>query len=148
MLTDSVAISLNLFAQNEPIDTSTMVILGVVVFLLILGLILLAVFLAYFRWWVQAFFANAKVGFMDLIGMSFRKVKAGVIVPTKIMAVQAGIVDPDLTTKALEAHYLAGGNVPLVVRSLVAAHKAKTIQLSFREASTIDLAGRNILEAV
>jgi len=64
------------------------------------------------------------------------------------MAVQAGLSDPEITSKALEAHYLAGGNVPLVIRSLIAANKAKTIKLSFREATAIDLAGRNVLEAV
>src|SRR5687767_15019095 len=65
------------------------------------------------------------------------------------MAVQAGLDDDQgITSKALEAHYLAGGNVPLVIRSLIAANKAKTIKLSFREATAIDLAGRNILEAV
>jgi len=53
-----------------------------------------------------------------------------------------------ITSRALEAHYLAGGNVPLVIRALIAAQKAKIIQLSFREATAIDLAGRNVLEAV
>src|SRR5690606_8787597 len=67
---------------------------------------------------------------------------------SKIMAVQAGLSDPELTTQAIEAHYLAGGNVPLVVRALIAANKAKTIALSFREATAIDPAGRNVLEAV
>ena len=80
--------------------------------------------------------------------MTFRKVKPSVIVPSKIMSVQAGIEDPELTSKALEAHYLAGGNVPMVIRALIAARKAKTIKLSFREATAIDLAGRNVLEAV
>jgi uncharacterized protein YqfA (UPF0365 family) len=64
------------------------------------------------------------------------------------MSVQAKLKDPELTTKALEAHYLAGGNVPMVVRALIAAQKAKTIELSYREATAIDLAGRNVLEAV
>ena len=65
------------------------------------------------------------------------------------MAVQAGLdEDQGITSKALEAHYLAGGNVPLVIRSLIAANKAKIIRLSFREATAIDLAGRNVLEAV
>lgn len=84
----------------------------------------------------------------DLIGMTFRKVNKDVIVKCKIMAVQAGLSDPEITSKALEAHYLAGGNVPLVIRALIAANKAKTIKLSFREATAIDLAGRNVLEAV
>jgi uncharacterized protein YqfA (UPF0365 family) len=76
-------------------------------------------------------------------------VNPDIIVRSKIMAVQAGITDEHgVTSKALEAHYLAGGNVPLVIRALIAAQKAKTIQLSFREATAIDLAGRNVLEAV
>jgi uncharacterized protein YqfA (UPF0365 family) len=64
------------------------------------------------------------------------------------MGVQAGLTDEEMTSKALEAHYLAGGNVPLVVRALVAARKAKTIKLTFREATAIDLAGRDVLDAV
>jgi uncharacterized protein YqfA (UPF0365 family) len=76
-------------------------------------------------------------------------VNKDVIVKSKIMAVQAGLdEDEGLTSKALEAHYMAGGNVPLVIRSLIAANKAKIIRLSFREATAIDLAGRNVLEAV
>jgi uncharacterized protein YqfA (UPF0365 family) len=81
--------------------------------------------------------------------MTFRKVNPTVIVRSKIMAVQAGIYDGEgVTTKALEAHYMAGGNVPLVIRSMIAARKAKIIDLSFKQATAIDLAGRNILEAV
>jgi uncharacterized protein YqfA (UPF0365 family) len=65
------------------------------------------------------------------------------------MAVQAGLTDETgITSKALEAHYLAGGNVPLVIRAIIAAKKAKTIDLSFKLATAIDLAGRNVLEAV
>ncbi len=81
--------------------------------------------------------------------MTFRKVSPKVIVTSKIMAVQAGLTESSgLTSKALEAHYLAGGNVPLVIRALIAAKKAKTIKLDFREATAIDLAGRNVLESV
>ena len=65
------------------------------------------------------------------------------------MAVQAGLTDEmGITSKALEAHYLAGGNVPLVIRAIIAANKAKTIDLDFKLATAIDLAGRNVLEAV
>ena len=113
-----------------------------------IGLIVSAIVITYFRWWIQSTLTGAKIGFMDLIGMSFRKVKAAVIVPSKIRVIQAGIRDSDLTTNALEAHYMAGGNVPLVTRALVAAHKAKNIELSFAKAAAIDLAGRNVLEAV
>ena len=81
--------------------------------------------------------------------MTFRKVRPEVIVRSKIMAVQAGLGDETgMTSKALEAHYLAGGNVPLVIRAIIAANKAKNIPLDFRLATAIDLAGRNVLEAV
>ena len=136
-----------LLAQ-EGLTQTQIILIAVILFVLFCMFIVMAVFLSYFRWWIQAFFTRAKVSFWDLIGMSFRKVKASVIVPCKIMAVQAGLVDEELTTKALEAHYLAGGNVPLVIRALIAANKAKTIKLSYREATAIDLAGRNVLEAV
>jgi uncharacterized protein YqfA (UPF0365 family) len=92
---------------------------------------------------------GAGITIWDLLGMTFRKVNAAVIVRSKIMAVQAGLGEEgEITSKALEAHYLAGGNVPLVIRALIAARKAKTIKLTFREATAIDLAGRNVLEAV
>jgi uncharacterized protein YqfA (UPF0365 family) len=80
--------------------------------------------------------------------MWFRRVDSRMIVKSKIMAVQAGIDDEDLTSKALEAHYLARGNVPQVIRALIAARKSKHIDLSFRQAAAIDLAGRDVLEAV
>ena len=128
-------------------DPNIIVVAGLL-FLILVFLVVFAVFMSYFRWWIQSVLTGAGITFFDLLGMTFRKVKASVIVPTKIMATQAGIDDPELTTKALEAHYLAGGNVPMVIRSLIAARKAKTIALSFREATAIDLAGRNVLEAV
>lgn len=122
-------------------------ILGIVGLALLL--ILTGVFFAYFRLWIQAKLTRAGISIAHLLGMSFRKVSPKVIVQSKVMAVQAGIDDdPEMTTRALEAHYLAGGNVPLVIRSLIAARKAKTIQLTFREATAIDLAGRNVLESV
>ena len=136
-----------LLAADE-LGKGQIILIAVILVVLFFLLVVFGVFLSYFRWWIQAFFTRANVSFWDLIGMSFRKVKPSVIVPSKIMAVQAGLDDPEMTTKALEAHYLAGGNVPLVVRALIAAKKAKTIKLSFREATAIDLAGRNVLEAV
>ncbi|HEY2415252.1 MAG TPA: flotillin-like protein FloA [Pirellulaceae bacterium] len=123
------------------------VVLAVVVLFVLL--IIVGVFANYFRLWIQSFLTGAGITIWDLIGMTFRKVNKDVIVKSKIMAVQAGLdQEPGLTSKALEAHYMAGGNVPLVIRSLIAANKAKIIRLSFREATAIDLAGRNVLEAV
>jgi len=124
-------------------------------FVLVLGfaaiiavIVFFVVFAQYARLWVQAATTGARVGIFYLIRMTFRKVNPAVIVRSKIMAVKAGIVEEEITTKALEAHYLSGGNVPLVIRSMIAARKAKIIDLDYKRATAIDLAGRNILEAV
>jgi uncharacterized protein YqfA (UPF0365 family) len=131
-----------------PGTTAQTVILVLSVFALLLGIIVLAIFIHYFRYWIQSKTTGAGIGILDLLGMTFRKVNPGVIVSNKIMAVQAGISDREgVTSRALEAHYLAGGNVRLVVRALVAARKAK-LELDFKLATASDLAGRNILEAV
>ncbi len=115
---------------------------------ILVALIMLAVFSRYFWLWVQSVMTGARVTVIDLIGMMFRRVDARMIVRSKIMAVQASINDSDLTTKALEAHFLARGNVNQVIKALIAARKSKQITLSFREAAAIDLAGRNVLDAV
>ncbi len=122
----------------------------IVVFIIfiILGLIALAIIARYFRLWIQSKMTGAGIGILDLLGMTFRKVSAPVIVRSKIMAVSSGLPQQEITTKGLEAHYLAGGNVPLVIRALIAARKAKLVELNFKLASAIDLAGRNVLEAV
>jgi uncharacterized protein YqfA (UPF0365 family) len=133
-----------LFAQIQ-----NFVILAAALFFAFVLLIIFVVFFRYFRLWIQSVTTGAGISIFDLLGMTFRKVDPAVIVRTKIMAVQAGIDESTgLTSRALEAHYLAGGNVALVVQALIAANKAKTIKLSFQEATAIDLAGRNILEAV
>src|SRR5215204_5659823 len=126
-----------------------LIAIAAAIFVLFFMLIVVAVFANYFRLWIQSFLTGAGITIWDLIGMTFRKVNKDIIVKSKIMAVQAGLdEDQGITSKALEAHYMAGGNVPLVIRSLIAANKAKIIRLSFREATAIDLAGRNVLEAV
>ena len=120
--------------------------IGVVVFLAIL--VFLAVFARYFGLWIQSKTTKAGIGFVNLVMMSIRKVNPTVIVRSKIMAVQAGLTQHyPISTRALEAHYLAGGNVPNVIRALVAAHRAK-IDLDWQTAQAIDLAGRDLLEAV
>jgi uncharacterized protein YqfA (UPF0365 family) len=116
---------------------------------LIVFLAFFVIFARFFRLWIQAATTGAGIGIVDLLRMTFRKVNPTVITRSMIMGVQAGLYDDEgLTTKALEAHYLAGGNVPLVIRSMIAARKAKIVELSFKRATAIDLAGRNILEAV
>jgi uncharacterized protein YqfA (UPF0365 family) len=138
---------MHLFAADiDPLMIATIFIVFVV---LIAGLIMFVVFARYFRLWIQSVSTGARIGIFDLLGMTFRKVNPAVIVRSKIMAVQAGLTDEEgITSKSLEAHYLAGGNVPLVIRAIIAARKAKTIQLDFKLATAIDLAGRNVLEAV
>ena len=141
---------MSLLAQ-EVLDKQTlnMIIIIAVVIGIVFGLIILAVFARYFRLWIQSVTTGAGIGIFDLLGMTFRKVNPAVIVRSKIMAVQAGIGDAQgVTSKGLEAHYLAGGNVPLVIRALIAAAKAKLVDLNFKLAAAIDLAGRNVLEAV
>ncbi|MBL7140448.1 MAG: flotillin-like protein FloA [Planctomycetes bacterium] len=112
--------------------------------LLVLGLVGFLIMLRYLGLWVRCLATKAGISIIDLVGMSLRKVNPNVIVTTKIMAVQAGIA---VQTRDLESHYLAGGNAPRVVRALVAADRAN-IDLDFKTAAAIDLAGRDVLEAV
>ena len=135
-----------LFAQPNDAGQAITIVVFVVVFLVIL--VFLAILSRYFRLWIQSKTTGAGIGIPDLLGMTFRKVNPTVIVRSKIMAVQAGLGDDEISGKALEAHYLAGGNVPLVIRAIVAARKARLDELSFKLATAIDLAGRNVLEAV
>lgn len=138
-----------ILAQNGAGSFGQIVTLVLGGLFLIICLVAAGMFAFYFRLFIQSILTGAKVTLWDLLGMSFRKVRPNVIVQSKIMAVQAGLgEETGMTTSALEAHYLAGGNVPMVIRALIAANKAKTIKLSFREATAIDLAGRNVLEAV
>jgi len=114
----------------------------IVLFIFIFILFLLI--LKYGGMWLQAKLSGAPVSIGELIGMTLRKVDARSIVINRITAVQAGI---DLSRRDLESHYLAGGNVHKVVRALVAANRAN-IELTLQTATAIDLAGRDILDAV
>ena len=119
-----------------------MVIVGI--FLLLLGLVMLVMFWNYLRLWFQAFVSNVPLNPLSLIGMSLRQVNPKTIIEAKITAMQAGVgTDPatGITTRRLEAHYLAGGNVPRVIRAIIAAHRAD-IDLDFDRAAAIDLARR------
>ena len=112
-------------------------------------LVVFAMLTRYLRLWLQSYASSAGIGLFDLVAMSFKKVSPAVIVRSKIMAVQAGLGDSTgITKQALEAHYLAGGRVPLVVQALIAANKAKIKELDWKLATAIDLAGRDVREAV
>ncbi len=110
----------------------------------ILILVFVAFFLKFFGLWFRALLSGAPIKLSRLIGMWIRRVKAGIIVDSRIMLTKAGIeIDSDL----LETHYLAGGDVIRVSKALIAANKAG-IHLDFKKAAAIDLAGRDVLDAV
>ena len=115
------------------------------IFILIVLLIIL-LYVIPIRLWIAAWASGAQVGLRSLIGMRLRRIPPVIIVDPLINAVQAGIRDR-VTRQQLESHYLANGNVHLVVNALIAAQKAG-IPLAFDRARAIDLAGRNVLEAV
>ncbi|MBI3840279.1 MAG: flotillin-like protein FloA [Planctomycetia bacterium] len=134
----------------EALESTPWYILLAIVLLLVFGFAFVITVLAYGKLWFQAYMSNARVTMLSLIGMSLRQVNARVILQGKIMAMQAGVgSDPQtgITTRRLEAHYLAGGNVPGVINAIIAAHRAD-IDLDFDRAAAIDLAGRDVLEAV
>lgn len=118
--------------------------MAVLVIILIILLVFFLLGVKFFRLWLQAKMSRADVKFSELIGMWLRRVDSRIIVLSKITAVQAGL---SVTTRDLESHYLAGGRVPNVVRALIAADRAN-IELSLKTATAIDLAGRDILDAV
>ncbi|MFZ6666366.1 flotillin-like protein FloA [Peijinzhouia sedimentorum] len=117
-----------------------------------LALLILAIVIAIFVFlyfvplnlWITAQFSNVKVGLFELVFMRIRKVPPGIIVGSMITAIKAGL---DVTTSELETHYLAGGNVPTVIKALISADKAN-IKLTFKQATAIDLAGRDVFQAV
>lgn len=110
------------------------------------GIILLFVFLYFVpvNLWITARFSAVKVGLLELVFMRIRKVPPRIVVESMITATKAGL---EVTTTELETHYLAGGHVPSVIKALISADKAN-INLEFKQATAIDLAGRDVFEAV
>ena len=113
--------------------------------LVIFLLVFLFVFLRYANLYLQSILTKANIGLFQMFAMGLRKVKPSVIVNAKIMLVQARI--EEVSAKDLEAHYLAGGRVNRVVQAIISANRA-AIALDFRTATAIDLAGRDVLDAV
>jgi len=114
------------------------------VVILILALVLTAFIFQFLGLYIRALLSKAHIKLLDLVGMKFRKVDARVIVGARIMTIQAGL---KLETREIESHFLAGGRPLNVVRALIAANRAN-IDLDFRTAAAIDLAGRDVLDAV
>ena len=105
--------------------------------------------------WITAIFSGVRVGLLELVFMRIRKVPPSIVVNSMITATKAGLTVTDegagtkrpLSSRDLETHYLAGGNVPQVIKALISADKAN-INLTFKQATAIDLAGRDVFEAV
>ncbi len=123
------------------IHMAVWVLIGVAILIV---LVIMGVIGRFIKLWIQAYFARAGVTMFELIGMALRKVDPRIIVLSKIRAVQAGL---EVTTRDMESHYLSGGRVPNVITALIAANRAN-IELTFKTATAIDLAGRDILDAV
>jgi uncharacterized protein YqfA (UPF0365 family) len=107
------------------------------------GLVILVA--SYLPLWLQAYFTGTRISLLDLVLMSLRKSNPRAIVQCKVMAVQSGLAA--LSTSAIEAQYLAGGDVHRVTLALIAADRAG-ICLDWATAAAIDLAGRDVMEAV
>lgn len=115
----------------------------IIIALIIIALVVLFTFVPV-ALWISALAAGVKVGLFTLVGMRLRRVTPSRVIMPLIKAQKAGL---NVTTNQLESHYLAGGNVDRVVNALIAAHRAN-IDLPFERGAAIDLAGRNVLEAV
>jgi uncharacterized protein YqfA (UPF0365 family) len=127
---------LNFLSEKWP------VLLAVVLFIVLLIVVL--IFFSFLRLWVQCLLAGARIGIVDMVRMKFLNVDYSMIVRQKIAMVQAGI---KVATQEMEAHVLSRGNVPKVAAAVIAAHKAG-LDLRWNIAAAIDLAGRDVLEAV
>ena len=125
-------------------DVTKNIIYVVIGGLCLFGFFVFFFLLKYIGLYIQAMTSGAKVGFGTLIGMHFRKVDPRTIVISHIQGVKSGIAT---TINELETHYLAGGRVRSVVNAMIAADRAN-IKLGWKTACAIDLAGRDILEAV
>ncbi len=139
-----------LLAQQAFSDYLPILIWAGVIFLAIILLVVVLAIIAYGKLWFQAYMSSADVSMLSLIGMHFRQVRPSVIVSAKIMAAQAGLNinrRNGISTQRLEAHYLAGGDVMRVINAIIAAQRAG-IDLDFDRAAAIDLAGRDVLDAV
>lgn len=123
-------------------DPSTLMILATVA----VAIIVLAVFFTFVpvMLWISALAAGVKISIFTLVGMRLRRVIPNRVVNPLIKAHKAGL---NVGTNQLESHYLAGGNVDRVVNALIAAQRAN-IELTFERCAAIDLAGRDVLEAV
>ena len=139
-----------LLGQGDDIPWNMILLIVGAVFAVMFGIAFLIILATYGTLWIQAWTSGAQIKMFDLVGMGFRKVRPNVIVNAKIMAKQAQLdisKRDGISTQRLEAHYLAGGDVMRVIRAIIAAQRAQ-IDLDFDRAAAIDLAGRDVMDAV
>ena len=140
-------LSTSLWAELTP---SSLLIGGGLVIGGLFAVIVIIILLFYGNIWFQAYMSSADVSLRSLVGMGFRQVPPQLIVTAKIMASQAGLSihrRDGISTARLETHFLAGGRVLDVIQAIIAAHRAG-IDLDFDRAAAIDLAGRDVVDAV
>lgn len=130
-----------MLAQTEGMSLFTIAIIIVALIAMLVFFALIAQFIGLY---IQALVSGARVSMIDLIGMRLRRVNARVIVTSRIQSMRAGL---NISQAETESHMLAGGDVPRVITALIAANKAN-IPLDWRTATAIDLAGRDILDAI
>jgi uncharacterized protein YqfA (UPF0365 family) len=138
---------MSLFAQQQSApqwpDLPYGLLIGGVIVVLV-AIFALVIFFSFVRLWVQSLLTGARISIWELVGMKLRNVDYPMIVRQKIALVQAGV---KISTQEMEAHYLARGNVPKTAAAVIAAHNAR-MELSWKTAAAIDLAGRDVLDAV
>jgi uncharacterized protein YqfA (UPF0365 family) len=137
---------IELIAQARPATPESWsgLTIGIVVFILIVLLAIFAIIFQFLGLYIRALVSGARVSMLELIGMRLRRVNSNVIVNARIQAMRAGL---QVSQAEMESHVLAGGDVQRVIAAMIAANKAN-IDLNWRVATAIDLAGRDILEAV
>jgi uncharacterized protein YqfA (UPF0365 family) len=133
-----MALALQTGAAGSPAWVVGGIVVGFLLF------IVLVLFLTQLNLWVRCVTTGAGIGFFDLVGMTLRKVPPRVIVEAKIMLLKAGV---PVETGRLEAHYLAGGHVPQVVKALIAAH-LEGLDLTFDQVAALDLRGHDVPKAL
>ncbi len=126
------------------ISNQNMIWIVVALIAALIFLVFLFIFFSFIRLWIQALLTRADISIFNLIGMKLRNVDYPMIVRQKIALIQAGV---KVTTEDLESHFLSRGNVPKTATAVIAAHKAG-MDLPWKTAAAIDLAGRDILDAV
>ncbi|MEO0482673.1 MAG: flotillin-like protein FloA [Planctomycetota bacterium] len=124
--------------------TTNPILIIILVVVALVAIVFVFVLGQFINLYIQALVSNARVGLIDMVAMKLRKVDIRAIVFSRIRAVKAGV---NVSTNQLETHYLAGGRVPNVVTALISSKRAR-IDLDWDTAASIDLAGRDILDAV